>query len=327
MFRKPIRRGQFIAGLGLSMVAMAAGAQTASTFPNRPITLVSPFLPGSADGMARMLAEIASKELGQPVIVEPKPGAEALIGMMDVLKAPNDGYRLLWAGGGSLMGVPAMRRNPPFDPVADFTPIAASVDFSFFMYVNPSFPAKTMKEFIAYAKANPGKVAYATGNVQGRMSMADIAKKHGLDMLQVQYKGEAAAATDLMTNRVQAMFGTTSLLPLAKDGKLRILSTSLPKRSPLMPEIPTMREEGIAGAEFSGGWLGVSGPAGMQKAVVERLNKAFVFALNHPDTQKKMFDSGLIYTPHDTHEELVKFMKYERDLYRKTALDLGMVQD
>lgn len=320
-----MRRGRFIATIAL---ALAGSGVFAQAFPTRPITLVSPFLAGSsADGIARMLAEFASKELGQPVVVEPKPGAEALIGMMDVLKAQPDGYRLLWAGGGSLMGVPATKRNPPFDPANDFTPIAGSVDFSFFLYVNPSFPAKTMKEFVAYAKANPGKVAYATGNVQGRMTMADVARRHGLDMLQVQYKGELAAGTDLMTNRVQAMWGTTSLLNVAREGKLRIISTSLPKRSPLLPQIPTMREEGVAGAEFSGGWLSVVGPAKMPKPIVEKLNKAFVTALNNPQTQTRMFEAGLIYTPQDPAEDFYKFMVYQRDLYRRTAVELDMVTD
>lgn len=321
-----IRRGRFIAAVGLAFAGAAAFAQPA--YPVRPITLVSPFLAGSsADGIARVLVEIASKEIGQPIVLEPKPGAEALIAMMDVLKAQPDGYRLLWAGGGSLMGVPAMRKNPPFDPANDFTPIAGSVDFSFFLYVHPSFPAKTAKEFVAYVKANPGKVAYATGNVQGRMSMADIARRHSLEMLQVQYKGELAAGVDLMTNRVQAMWGTTSLLNVAREGKLRIISTSLPRRSPLLPQIPTLRDEGVAGAEFSGGWLSVVGPAKMPKPIVEKLNKAFVAALNHPQAQARMLEAGLIYTPHDTAEELYKFMVYERDLYRRTAQELDMVTE
>lgn len=314
-----------VAGLCVALSIVPAFAQT---FPTRPVTLVSPFLAGNtSDTIARAIAEVASKELGQPIIVEPKPGAEALIGIMDVNKAPADGYRVLWAGGGSLMGIPAMRKNPPFDPVTGFTPIAGSVDFSFFLYVNPSFPAKTMKEFIAYVKANPGKVDYATGNLQGRMIMSDVARKHGLNMTQVQYKGELGAAADLLTNRVQAMFATSSVMNFVKEGKLRVLATTLPARSPLLPDVPSMREEGVAGGEFGGGWLGIFGPAGLPKPVTARLNKAFVAAFNDPTVQTRMRDAGLVYTPVTTPEALARFVKDERETYRRTAIDLDMVQD
>ena len=320
--RPAFRPARLIAGLCLAAAALVAGAQT---FPNKPITLVSPYLAGgSADGIARAIAEAAGRELGQAVVVEAKPGAEGLVGALDVAKAAPDGYRVLWGGAGSMMIVPALRKTPPFDPVTAFTPIAASVDFSFFLYVHPDFPAKTMKEFIDYARANPGKVAYATGNNQGLLTMADIALKHNLDLVKVQYKGEVAAAADLLTNRVQAMFGTTSVLNFAREGKLRILVTTLPKRSPLLPDVPTMKEAGVPEVEFGGGWLGIYGPPGMGKPVVERLNKAFVAAFNHVDVQTKMQNAGLVYTPYLSVEELAKFTRDQRDLYRKTVKELSI---
>lgn len=319
-----LRRGRLVAAACLSVISIAAGAQD---FPSRPIVLVSPYLAGgSADGIARAIAEVAAKDLGQPVVVEAKPGAEGLIGASDVLKAAPDGYRVLWGGAGSLMIPPAIRKNPPFDPVTDFTPIAASVDFSFFLYVHPSFPAKTTKEFIAYVKANPGKVSYATGNNQGLLTMADFEKKFGLDMVRVKYKGEVGASSDLLTNRVQAMWGTTSVINFAKEGKLRVLSTTLTKRSELLPEVPTLREEGIAAGEFGGGWLGIFGPAGMTKPVVQRLNTAFVKAFNSPEVQTKLRMFGLVYTPYTTPDALTNYVKYQRDLYIKTAIDLDMVE-
>lgn len=322
-FPQLLQRGRLIAATCLSVISIAAAAQD---FPTRTITLVSPYQAGgSADGIARAIAEAAAKDLGQPVVVEAKPGAEGLIGAGDVQKAKPDGYRLLWGGAGSLMVPPALRKNPPFDPVTAFTPVAASVDFSFFLYVHPSFPAKTMKEFIAYVKANPGKVSYATGNNQGLLTMADLEKKYGLDMVRVQYKGEVGASTDLLTNRVQAMWATTSVLNFAKEGKLRVLSTTLAKRSELLPEVPTLREEGIDGAEFGGGWLGIFGPAGMPAPVVQRLNTAFVKAFNSPDVKAKMRTIGLVYTPYTTAPELAKYVMNQRDMYRKLAADLNMV--
>lgn len=324
-YRKLLQHSRLVAAACLSVISISAAAQA---FPTRPITLVSPYQAGgSADGIARAIAEAAGKELGQAVVVEAKPGAEGLIGAADVQKAQPDGYRLLWGGAGSLMIPPALRKNPPFDPVTAFTPVAASVDFSFFLYVHPSFPAKTVKEFIAYVKANPGKVSYATGNNQGLLTMADMEKKYGLDMVRVQYKGEVGAAADLLTNRVQAIWATPSILNFVKDGKLRVLSTTLAKRSELLPDVPTMREEGVAGGEFGGGWLGIFGPAGMPTPVVQRLNTAFVKAFNSPDVQAKMRTTGLVYTPYTTPPELAKYVLTQRDMYRKLAADLNMVGD
>lgn len=312
-------------GLCIAVMALTASAQN---FPARPITLVSPYQAGgAADGIARSLAEAAGKELGQPVVVEAKPGAEGLVGSMDVKNAPPDGYRLLWGGAGSLMVNTALRKNPPFDPVTAFTPIAGTVEFSFFLYVNASVPAKDMKEFIAYAKANPGKVSYATGNNQGLLSMADLAQKYGLDMVKVQYRGETAAAADLLTNRVQAIFSTTSLLQHVRDGKLRILSTTLPRRSPLLPDVPTVVEAGTPVAEFGGGWLAIYGPAGMPKSVVNRLNEAFNKAFLDTDAQTKMRNAGLIYTPHQAPEQLANFTRSQRDLYVKTIKELSIPQE
>ncbi len=320
-----LKPGRLMAGLCLALAGMTASA---NTFPSRPITLVSPYQAGgAADSIARAIAEAAGRDLGQPVVVEAKPGAEGLVGAMDVTKSPADGYRLLWGGAGSLMISTAMRKNPPFDPVTAFTPVAASIEFSFFLYVHPSFPAKDMKEFIAYVKANPGKVSYATGNNQGTLSMADLALKYGLDLMRVQYRGEVAAATDLMSNRVQAIFSTTALLNFAREGKLRVLSTTLSKRSPLLPDVPTLTEAGTPAAEFGGGWLGIYGPPNMPKPVVERLNKAFVKAFRDPDVQQRLNGIGLVYTPYETPEQLAKYTMDQRDLYRKTIKELSIPQE
>ncbi len=305
-------------------IALDAHAQS---FPNKPVTLVSPYQAGGgADGIARAIAEAAAKDLGQPVVVDARPGAEGIIGANDVMNSQPDGYRVLWGGAGSLMVATALRKNPPFDPVSAFTPIAATVEFSFFLYVHPSLPVNNMREFIAYVKANPGKVSYGTGNNQGLLTMADLAQRYGLDMVKVQYRGETAAATDLLANRVQAIWATTSLLNFAKEGKLKILSTTLAKRSPLLPDVPTVAEAGTPVAEFGGGWLGIYGPANMPKPIVERLNKAFVKAFNDPDVQAKMQNSGLVYVPHTTPEELAKYTREQRDMYRRAIKELNIPQ-
>lgn len=314
---------RLFAGLSATIVA---GSVCAADFPVRPVTLVAPYQAGgSADGIARAIATAAAKELGQPVVVENKAGADGLIGAMDVLKAAPDGYRVLWGGAGSMMVVPALRKNPPFDPVTAFTPIAGSVDFSFFLYVHPSVPANDMREFVDFIKANPGKYNYATGNNQGLLTFAYINKSQGLDMEQVAYKGETAVVGDLIPGRVQAMFGTSTASPHVKNGKLKALVTTLPQRSPLLPDVPTMKESGFDDLPFSpgGGWLGIFGPAGMERPVVDRLNKAFEAALNDPEVQKQLEQAGLTYTPLSV-DELAVFVKDQRDLYKKTVRELGI---
>lgn len=307
-------------------LAMAGGAATAADFPTRPITLVVPYQAGSSsDNIARAMAGVASKDLGQTVVVENKAGAEGLIGASDVMRAAPDGYRVLWGGAGSMMVVTALRKKPVFDPVAAFTPITGSVDFSFFMYVHPSIPANNMREFVDFIKANPGKYNYATGNNQGTISFAYINKDLGLDMERVAYKGEPAAISDLIPGRVQAIFATSSAAPYVKDGKLKALVTTLPQRSPLLPDVATMKESGFEDLPFSpgGGWLGVFGPAGMDRAVVDRLNTAFSKALRDPGVKQQLDQAGLSYTPFEV-DEFAVFVKEQRDMYKKMVIDLGL---
>lgn len=307
------------------MFALTASA-VADDFPSRPVTLVSPYQAGgAADGIARAVAQVAAKNLGQSVIVESKAGAEGMIGSLDVLKSPPDGYKVLWGGAGSMMVVPALRKNPPFDPVTQFTPIAGSVDFSFFLYVHPSVPANNLREFVDYAKANPNKIDYATGNNQGLLTFAYLAKSEGLQMQHVAYKGETGATTDLLSGRIQAMFATSSPIAHAKSGKLKALVTTLPQRSALLPDVPTMKESGFQDVPFSpgGGWLGIFGPAGMDKKVVERLHKAFNAAFNDSEVQLKMAQAGLSYTPYSI-AQMTEYVKSQRDLYRQAVKDLAI---
>ena len=313
----------------ITAAALFLGLSAASqTFPSKPVTLVSPYLAGNvSDVIARAIAEAAGKELGQPMVVEAKPGAEGQIGILDVRNAPADGHRILWSGGGSLMGNSATRRKPPFDPVADFTPITGAVYFSYFLYVPANFPAKTMKEFMAYAKANPGKINFATASMQTRITAADVVKKNGLDVSFVQYKGEGAASTDLLADRIQAMFSSTTQMPLVKEGKLRVLGTTLPARNPQFPDVPTLAESGIAGGEFGAGWLAFFGPAGMPRPALDRLNKALLGALDNPEVQSRIKAAGLVYTPIRSPDAMAKFVKEESDTYRKIAVELHLLQD
>ena len=316
---------RLLAGLG-ALALTVATAHAADTFPSRPITLVSPYgAGGAADIAARAIAVAAGKELGQPVVVESKPGAEGLVGAADVMRAPPDGYRLFWGGAGSMMIVPALRNKPPFDPATAFTPIAGIAEFSFFLYVDKSFPANNMAEFIKAVKENPGKYNYGTGNNQGLLTMNYLSKLYDLKMQQVSYRGEVAVINDMMAGRMQALFGTGVAAPHVKSGGVKALVTTLSERSPLLPDVPSMKEAGIKEVPFSpgGGWLGFFGPAGMDPKVVDRLDRAFSAALSDPKVREVMQSVGVAHVPMDR-AKLTKFVVSQRDHYVKAVSELGI---
>ena len=307
-------------------LTVGASAAYSQGFPVKPITLVVPYQAGgSSDAIARTMVRLVGKDLGQQVIVENKPGAEGMIGSLDVMKSAPDGYRILFGGAGSMIVVPALRRAPPFDPGAQFTPISGVIDFSFFLYAHPELPVKNLKEFVDYARAHPGKINYATGNNQGLLTFAYLKKSLNLDVVQVAYKGETAATADLLSGRVQAMFATTAPLIHAREGRLKVLVTTLPQRTPLLPEVATMTESGYPEFPFSpaGGWLGIFGPAEMNPEVVKVLHQSFGKALTDPDVQKQLAQAGLSYRAMGL-EQMGVFVKGQRDQFHHLIRDLGI---
>ena len=214
-----MKLARILAGLALAAIAASAAAQ----YPNKPIKLIVPFPAGSAtDTISRILGNSVSQSIGQTIVVENKAGADGAIAGAEVAKAPPDGYTLLMATNSPMAVAPAMKKVPPYDPVNDFTPITDIGRYTFFLFAYAGLPQKTLAELIAYAKANPGKLAYATGNTTGIVSFAQFSSLAGIQMLHVPYKGEPAAITDLIAGRVQLIFATpTTGLAHVKDGKLR----------------------------------------------------------------------------------------------------------
>lgn len=321
--KRRFNTGLLVAAAALGLAAhLQAAAQ--SNFPNRPITVVVPFQAGGgADAVARAVSEAAAKELGQSIVVENKPGADAQLGTLDVAKSPPDGYRILLGGAGGLLFVPALRQTPPYDPVKDFTPIAGVSEFSFFLYVNAKLPVNTLADYVAYARANPGKISYATGNNQGIMSMAYLNRDAGIEAVQVQYRGEPAATLDLISGQVQSIFATTVPMPHVKTGQLKVLATTLSRRSKVFPDIPTMTEAGQKELAFGGGWVAIFGPAGMPRDVTEKLTKAFSAAVARPDVQAKMQSLGLEPMPMNS-QQLGEYTKAQAVVYRNAVRELKM---
>ncbi|HVL07924.1 MAG TPA: tripartite tricarboxylate transporter substrate binding protein, partial [Burkholderiaceae bacterium] len=247
------------------------------------------------------------------------------VAAQDVMRAAPDGYRLLLGTSGNLSLVPALRKKPPYDVLADFTPVADVGRFSFFLYVHPSVPAKTLKEFLDYAKANPGKMSYGTGNNTGVVAFSHFNILNSLDLTHVPYKGEPPAMLDLIAGRTQAMIGTTIGAPYMRDGKLRALVTINAQRNSLLADVPTLRESGMRDLEIVP-WAGLVGPAGLPRDVVARLNKAFVAALNKPEVRAQMDRLGFPLTP-STPEAFGRMMKEQLAIHARLVKSAGLQPD
>ena len=314
---------RLLAILGFSALSALAGSACAQ-YPTKPIKLIIPFPAGSAtDTVGRILAQSVSAAIGQTVVVDNKPGADGAIAGAEAAKAPPDGYTLFLATNSPMAVVPALRKSPPYNPVTDFTPITDIGRYTFFLYTHPSVPAKNFSELIAYAKANPGKLAYATGNTTGIVSFAQMNALAGTDMLHVPYKGEPAAITDLIGGRVQLMFATpTTGLAHVKDGKLRALVTSLKKRSPVLPDVPTIAEAGLPKFSILS-WAALYGPAKMPKEVTARLNKEFLAAMKRPEVIAQTDKQAFLLSP-STPEELAVFTKEQMDDYLRILRAAGV---
>ena len=293
-------------------------------FPSKPLRIIVPFPAGSAtDTVSRILAAPVAQSLGQPIVVENKAGADGAIAGMEVAKAPADGYTMLMATNSPMSAVPALKKVPPYDPVQDFTPITDVGRYTFFIVTHPDVPGRTLQELIAYAKANPGKLNYATGNTTGIVSTAFFASLAGIQMVHVPYKGEPQAITDLLAGRVQLMFASSgTTLTHIRDGRLRAVVTTLPRRSQAVPEVPTIAEAGMPQFSLTS-WAGLFGPARLPKDVVERLNREFVAAMHRPDVQSAMEKQAFALNP-STPEELAKLVKEQLESYRRVLAAAGV---
>jgi len=216
-----------------------------------------------------------------------------------------------------------MRKQPPYDPLRDFTPISLVGKFGFFLFVHESVPAKTVAEFLAYVRANPGKLNYGTGNGTSILTTAQLALAERLDMLHVPYKGDAPATADLIAGRVQMMIGTPgSALPQVKEGRLRVLATLLPNRSPLVPETPTATEAGLNKLTITP-WAGLFGPPKLPAEVVERLGAAMKTVAGRAEVREAL-DRIAFQLQSSTPLEMAELLKVQLEIWRKTVQEVGI---
>jgi tripartite-type tricarboxylate transporter receptor subunit TctC len=275
----------------LLLASLIGSAAAADTYPSRPIKLLIPFPPaGITDLSGRIVADGLRAKLGQPLVIENKPGANGVIGLREMLKADADGYTLMVGNVGSVVLNYALDSKASFDPMKDMVPIAGTAEYATTMVVNKDLPVNSVKEFVAYAKARQGQVTYGS---TGEGSMANLVtmlfmKQTGVNMVHAPYKGGPLALNDLIAGHIQLI---TEVSPVVNEqvlaGTIKGFAVSSPYRQPMLPNVPTFEEAGVPGVVVTG-WLGLYGPPGMPEDARQKLSAATVEVVKDPEIQKKL---------------------------------------
>lgn len=313
----------FVAGM---TAALWAGSALAQAYPAKPIRLMVPFPPGgSTDIVARIVAQKLSAQLGQPLVIENRGGAGGTLGTAVVAKAPPDGYQLVVGTTSTHVVAPSVYQKLEYDPVKDFAPISLMAVTPYLLVVNPNVPAKSLKELVALMKAEPGKLNYASAGVGSTTHLAMEMLKGASQTyaLHIPYNGNGPAGTAVIAGQVEILFGSLpAVLPHAKSGRVRALAVGTPKRSPSLPDVPSVAESGYPGFDASL-WLALMAPAGTPATVIERLNKEVTAAVSARDTAETLDKNGaepLTSTP----AELAAIIKDGVAKYAKVVKEAGV---
>jgi len=309
--------------LMFALMTEAALAQSA-TYPNRTITLVLPFAAGSGtDTTTRIISQYLGAALGVGIVVDNKAGANGMIAATYVARAAPDGYTLLVTTNTSHSANPYLLKTLTYDPVKDFAPIARTGDLPFMLVVNPEVPARTVAELITYAKANPGKLTYASGSSSAIVSGATFAHNAGLDLLHVPYKSSPPAMNDVIAGRITMMFtDVLTGLPHVNGGALRALAVTTRTRSPLVPNLPSMEEAGVPDFDITS-WQGYFGPANLPRDIVVRLNAEICKIVEKPEIKAQLAALGMDAFS-STPEELGTFVGDQLVLWEKLIRNAGI---
>jgi len=312
-----------IALTGAALAAAALGA-FAQGYPVRPMKFLVGYAPGGpVDAAARIMAQVLQKELGQPIVVENRPGASGAIAADLVAKSPADGYTIYFAASPTLTITPHVQKSMPVDVLKELAPIVNIVDYTNVLLINKDFPARNVAELVAYAKANPGKVAFGSAGMgaSNHLSGELLKKSTGTDMIHVPYKGNAPAMADVVGGKIAFMFDITGTAKgFVESGRARALAVTSRERNRSLPDVPTMIEAGVPGFDVTG-WYALMGPVGLPREVAARLNVAVRAALANPELAKQLSDLGYDVKP-STADELGARIRREYELWGGVAKDI-----
>jgi tripartite-type tricarboxylate transporter receptor subunit TctC len=317
-----LHKGALRAALGLAL-ACTIGAAAAQSYPSRPIRVIVPFQSGSApDQIMRVVTQHMAQTLGQPMVIDNKPGAQGNIGVSEAARAAPDGYTLVSANNTTFAASTSLFKKLPFDPLKDFTPVSRFITTGLILTVRPDFPAKDMREFIAYAKTQPGKLTAAQASAGMRVSIAMLRSLAGVELVEIPYKGQPQAVNDLLGGQIDMTFADYAVgLSQIRGGKLRGLGVTTPKRSQAAPEIPSIGEV-IPGYDVTV-WAGLAAPAGTPKEAVDALWNAAQRALASEEVRKALGGMSFNIEPLGP-DEFAAYIRSESARWAKMVKDAGI---
>jgi tripartite-type tricarboxylate transporter receptor subunit TctC len=310
---------------GVTLFSVAANAQgSGQGYPNRPITIIVPFGPGSAtDTISRVVGQYLGVALKQTVVVENRPGANGALSALYVARAAPDGYTLFMSTNSPQSAVPFLMKNVAYDPVKDFAPVTRMGSYTLMLVIHPSIPAKSVRELIDYAKANPGKLSFASGNTSGVVAGETLKRWAETDMLHVPYKSAPPAINDVLAGRVSMMFtDLTTGLPHVTAGTLRALAVTRLQRSSLIPELPTLDEAGVKGFDMDS-WAAIVAPAHTPQDIITLLNTELRKIIDSADVKSKLGNAGFEAFS-SSPKELDAFIKVQLGKWGKMIKDAGI---
>jgi tripartite-type tricarboxylate transporter receptor subunit TctC len=306
------------------LLAAPVLALAQSPYPAKPLRAVVAFgTGGTTDVTARIVAASMSQSLGQTIVIDNRPGADGIIAGSEVVKATADGYTIFFATYTQVSALPSLRKNVPFNPLADLTPIGGIGNFSFFWAVYNGLPVKSLKELADYGRANPGKVNAGSSGAAATTAPTLFARQQKFDLEVIPYKSETIALNDLVTGRIQVVLISGTLAPHVREGRIRGLATLGKQRSTMLPELPTMAESGLAPFPAVP-WMGLFGPAKMPAAVVERLSRELDIALKKPDVREKVEQQGIEVNPLSA-EAIGRLAKEQSEIWRDLTREAGII--
>jgi tripartite-type tricarboxylate transporter receptor subunit TctC len=317
-------RRHVVQALVLALASLTASAAWAQNYPTKPIKMLVPFAAGSGtDAVARITAQHLSQALGQQVVVDNKPGANGAIAAQEAARAAPDGYTLFMTTNTTHSANPSLMKKIPYDPVKDFAPVSRMGNLPFMLVVNNNLPVKSVKDLIAWAKANPGKLTYGSGNSTGIVSGATFTRMAGIEAVHVPYKSTPPALTDLVGGQISMMFVDFGAgIAHVSGGKIRALAVTTAKRSALVPDLPSMAEAGLPGFDITS-WNGVFAPAKTPPEIIKRLNAELVKIVAKPEVKEQFAKIGFdSFT--STPEELAAFVQSELVKWGKMIKDAGI---